>query len=441
MCYLKRIVMYEGDFYYIRDAYVSGKMCVKALTGKLAGREVVIDPMVNRVFSYDATVIAEWSVFSSSLLQILDSLKVREGITSMVCYKNGKEDILVALRTEDKFRVYLYCEDGLYMVTEKDGKKLKPKGCSGLYEICSDFFPDVEWCEGLRVFRLPCERDVYMKARKNFNTLLVGSGVSKPVRMYIPEDVSMLCRVGSVEFLHLEFKDLCCMVEKSKLEGLLKELGMKPSRLRLKAVRGIVEEFLENPCIAYSDDELDKISAILSINGYNDVCDMVRKYNGKRSNYYIKSRKESVSIITNESNSRLYTIYVNKPVPVLSSKGIPMYWELRQYPIGNPKKYKVIAASVKYDLIDFYLRYAYADLLRGTGVMLSGYDFVLYSIKDSENSFSIKYYNIYNKAVMYTADYDKGKNLWSGGIDGIDALDWLQKLSKYVNIESKILEV
>lgn len=424
-----RLIRYINNYYILNNINSNGTLT----SYKLGSDEIIeIDPLVNYCEILDIWVLNKLKISGSSLSNLL--YLVGKPIRACVAYKNKRDEILVLFGCKDKtYFLYKLSDRGETVHIASVRGNISTPGGQDYVDVCR-----------LSGFNLSFTLDMY-----ELSNPLVGIScynILKGLLSYGNKDssidISFLSTLDSkkeYELIYVKDSNSHFHIFPVKdLSGYLTKEKVK--KLSRKDISDYVKSFYKYPCIHFSDEELVKVSSIFSQHGY-PINSILKKYNGRASNFYISSKNFSLAICDVQGTSS-YEVRKLVCYPVKSYKGHILYYELRSYPLDEESfEYRVLSSSIHRGYIMSLIKGYYADLIRSSRVHYSGSIYYLDYFSDERDFIRISCYNPSTPDVKYSSVFSKINKKWAAHYEEIpfSARDFMSKMIYYFDERYGIL--
>lgn len=414
---LKGRLVSKGENYYILDkiddyGVIHAKSAIGAVSS--SSKRYSIDPFESKVMLYDERYCG-YEEFSDeemkSLLELDKRVSLRE-VDRVVGYKNERQDyLLVFYMNTGRIHILFLTFPEVYGLVINKGKLDMDRNEFDFSCSISDIgkrFPDVRWLENAKVFKYingetnPCVLETIGRMLHDFS---VNSKVLLPILQ------NYNYGEGSRYAMKIKGKSGNMLVNPYALNWDFPKLKIKGTRVSRKFLAEYLESSYNHPCAYFNDEELEKVLEILKINGYEEIVEDVRMGNGKRSNFKVESTGERVCIM-DANKGPLYSLHKLVIAPVKSAIGIPLYYEIRMYPLCGNASYRVLFSSCLLESCNKIIEYPYANLIRGNLLEVRDYFFSITRVIDTNVDITIRYTYHGARGKVFSATYMKGSGEW-----------------------------
>lgn len=426
------IIKYYEKYYMVRDINVKGILKAHLMQDKSFNTSIDVDPLTVEVYKLPIYCKTRLIINGSSLESFTHL--VQKDIKLCAAYKNKYEEYLLILEyTDESYAVYKLSNGGkdVYVSEIRDGVVVEP-----LDKIYSEVRELSGFNMGFSCKMYKLSKEIFGSACYN---MLVGLLATANYGDSV--DLSFLSHIDKnlkYYLVYLKEKGQDVIIPVESLDTHLKEIASE--KITREEIENCVKESYDYPATYFSkNEELEKAEGILKRYGYSEVSSLLRRYNGKVSNYNFSSCEDSIAIF-DVVNTNSYYIRHLSIKPIYAYNHQILYYDLRSYALGDTVEYSVLASSINKNYLQDLIRSQLADMIRSSRVHYSGSDYYLNEFKDSLEKVIISCFSPESPDAVYKGVYDKRRKVWSYPIDTPKlARDFMSCLTGYFNKKHHIL--
>lgn len=375
-----RIIKYFEDYYVVRGVDTKGVLQCMQIVDNTVSDFTNIDPLSFNVNKLPIKCISRLIIGGSSLVNILRL--IREDISACVAYINEESEILLLCGCKDgNYVVYKLSDEGksVYICNVIDGEVITPK---------NRIYTEVIKLTG---FSIHFSVNMYKLSDESLGVtcynILIGLLSNNDYTTSV--DLSFLLNIkDNIQYYLMYVKSdegRDSIMPASQCLEYIESLPQK--KVHRDDVISYIQDTYDYPCIHFSEEELEKVSGILENYGY-PIKTILKKFNGKVSNFYLKSKNKSIAIF-DIPDTKTYEVRVLSCEPIKSYNGSILYYELRSYALGDSSKYDILCTSFKRNIIDSIIKTRLADVIRSSKIHFHGSHCYLEYLKDMKNTLYI----------------------------------------------------
>lgn len=397
-----RILIKDDKLYRVSGMNVDGVLNCFLINDMLKSNKKMysLDPLVAIVKDTGINLlgIEEFSYLETSLLSIIDRYLDRKTVVRVVGYKSeyGRY-MLVAYCSNSVIHMLDIGQSSVYGLILDNGKVYLPEDMFDRFNIkenVAKHYPGVDWTKYARFYKVSYE--VSPVIMETLGRIFHG------ISCYSKVDLPLLIGGEGICFKIQNEDSIIVDTEDNILKG------MSYREISLTMLSEYMETYYDYPCIHLSDEELEKVKGILETYGYGSIFNRLKEFNGIQSNFEIKENEEYVCI-RDYGDDRTYSLHILRLNTVFSVNGIPLYYEIRMYPLCGSDSYIVVYSSRTRENCEAVLHLRYGNLIRGRLMKFKSYPYEITNVADTDTSISIRYTlrnskkiceGVYNKKFM-----------------------------------------
>lgn len=433
-----RLLISNNKLYRVSEMSVSGVLKCILLKDMLKINKIMyeLDPLTSVVKDTCINVIdmEEFSREELSFLSDIDKYLAIEEVIRIIGYRSEYSRYLFVVYCNNNIiHIIDIGQNDIYGLILNNGKVFLPEDLFNRYDIKEDVtkhYLNVSWTKSARFFK--------MNYQLSPNVVETIGRLFHNIRYYEKVDFPLLKNCSGGYCLKIENED-GYLVDKE--DNILKQLYYR--EIGLSLLSEYMESYYNYPSIRLDEDELEKVKGILESYGYTGVYNRLKEFNGIQSNFVVKDGEESVCI-KDSGIGHIYSLHKLKLCSVVSSNGIPMYYEIRMYPLCGSDSYIVVYSSVSRKNCESLLRLKYGNLIRGRLLKIKKYPYEVTSVVDTSTTISIRY-TIRDSKRICEGVYNKKFGMWEqkskfdeGDIDFLWSI--LAIFDKIANVRSYVQE-